>query len=153
MSPTIVLDVLAVFSVFAVGLIAGQMLAIAIANYAAKKLPEASWTLRFQAENTVFTSTMPPFLMAPTAGLVGLRFLTEGDARWMFVLANVLILIVLAVTMAVNVPINTEVKSWTAGAAPPTWTATRDRWLRFHALRTLAGLVSFAVATMGLRAL
>jgi hypothetical protein len=29
-----------------------------------------------------------------------------------------------------KVPINTQVQSWQAGSAPPTWMAVRDRWLR-----------------------
>jgi hypothetical protein len=56
------------------GLISGQMLAIALANWAARDLPELSWTLRFQVENKLFTKTMPPSLMAPTAGTIGTLF-------------------------------------------------------------------------------
>jgi hypothetical protein len=40
------------------GIISGQMLAIGIANWAARGLPEVSWTLRFQLENKLFTKTM-----------------------------------------------------------------------------------------------
>jgi uncharacterized membrane protein len=55
--------------------------------------------------------------------------------------------------MAINVPINRQVQSWTAGAAPSTWMFTRDRWLRFHMVRTVAGLMSFAIAAIGLTSL
>jgi hypothetical protein len=70
MSSVTVIHAVAIFSVFAVGLIAGQMLAIGIANYAARGLPETSWTLRFQSENDLFAKTMPPFLITPAIGLV-----------------------------------------------------------------------------------
>jgi len=50
------------------GLISGRMLAIWIANWAARELPEMSWTLRFQVENKLFTKTMPPSLMGPMVG-------------------------------------------------------------------------------------
>ena len=153
MSSVTVLHAVAIFAVFAVGLIAGQMLAIGIANYAARGLPETSWTLRFQSENDLFTKTMPPFLIAPAIGLVTLFFLPNDDARGMFAAAAVLILIVLAITMAINVPINRQVQSWTAGAAPSTWMFTRDRWLRFHLVRTAVGLMSFAIAAIGLTSL
>ena len=83
------LHAVAIVSVFAVGIIAGQMLAIAIANYAVLGLPETSWTLRFQSENDLFTKTMPPFLIAPTIGLAALFFLTHEDARAMFAAAAV----------------------------------------------------------------
>jgi hypothetical protein len=52
MSSVNVLRSVAIASIFFLGLIAGQMLAIGIANYAARGLPETSWTLRFQAENS-----------------------------------------------------------------------------------------------------
>src|ERR1700685_2353024 len=150
MSSVTVLHVVAIFSIFGVGLIAGQMLAIGIANYAARVLPGTSWTLRFQSENDLFAKTMPPFLIAPTIGLGTLFFLAHADARGMFAAAAVLILIVLAITMASNVPMNREVQSWTAGAAPSTWMFTRHRWVRFHLVRTVVGLMSFAIAAIGL---
>jgi uncharacterized membrane protein len=153
MSSVAVLRTVAIFSVFAVGLIAGQMLAIGIANYAARGLSETSWTLRFQLENDLFAKTMPPFLIAPAIGLLALFFLAHDHSRWMFAAAAVLILIVLAITMAINVPINRQVQSWTAGAAPSTWMFTRDRWLRFHLARTVVGLMSFAIAAIGLTSL
>jgi uncharacterized membrane protein len=153
MSSVNVLHSVAIFSIFAVGLIAGQMLAIGIANYAARGLPETSWTLRFQSENDLFAKTMPPFLIAPTIGLVSLSFLAHDGARRMFAAAAVLILIALAITMAINVPINRQVQSWTAGAASPTWMLTRARRLRFHLVRTVVGLMSFAIAAIGLTSL
>ena len=153
MSSVTTLHAVAIFSVFTVGLIAGQMLAIGRANYAARGLPETTWTLRFHSENDLFAKTMPPFLIAPATGLAILYFLTHDDAREMFATAAVLILIVLAITMAINVPINREVQSWTAGAAPSTWMLTRDRWLKFHLVRTVVGLLSFAVAATGLTSL
>jgi uncharacterized membrane protein len=153
MSSVTVFHAVAALSVFAVGLIAGQMLAIGIANYAARGLPETSWTLRFQSENDLFTKTMPPFLTAPAIGLVTLCFLSHDDARGMFAAAALLILIVLAITMAFNVPINKQVQSWNAGTAPSTWMFTRDKWLRFHLARTVVGLISFAIAAIGLTSL
>jgi hypothetical protein len=48
----------AAISVILSGLIAGQMLAIAVANHAARRLPETSWALRFQVEDKLFTKTM-----------------------------------------------------------------------------------------------
>jgi hypothetical protein len=142
--------IVAVISVVLTGLIAGQMLAIAVANHAARSLPETSWTLRFQVEDKLFSKTMPPFLLLPLIGLIWSAFLTTTMQRAMFVAAAALEVIVLMITMAVEVPINTQVQSWTAGSAPSMWPATRDRWLRFHWLRTLVGACAFASAAIGL---
>ena len=61
----------AVISELIAGLIAGQMLAIRLANHATRSLPEKNWTLRFQVENKLFTKTMP-----------GPATLTERAASW-----------------------------------------------------------------------
>jgi hypothetical protein len=139
-----------VTSVILAGLIAGQMLAIALASRAALTLPETSWTLRFQAENKLFTKTMPPFLLLPLIGLIGSAFLTDSIQRVMFSAAGALEVVVLVITMTIEVPINRQVDSWKAGSAPPTWIAIRDLWLRFHWLRTAAGAGSFTCAAIGL---
>jgi uncharacterized membrane protein len=141
---------LAISAVVLSGLISGQMLAIALANQAARTLPEKIWTLRFQAENAVFSKTMPAFLLLPLLGLVALAFVCESQQRLFFVASAALEAIVLAITAAINIPINTEVDSWPAGSAPASWMAVRDRWLRFHWLRTVVGAGAFIAAVIGL---
>ncbi len=141
---------IAIAAVVFSGLIAGQMVAIGLADQAVRSLPETSWTLRFQAENTLFTKTMPPALIVPLAGLIAMIFLSAGARRILFGVAAAFEAVVLAITLAVNVPMNKEVQSWQAGAAPSTWVAVRDRWLRFHWLRTAMGAVAFTFATIGL---
>jgi uncharacterized membrane protein len=125
------------------GLISGQMLAIAIANWAARDLPEMSWTLRFQAENRLFTKTMPPSLMTPTVGILGTLFFLQSRSFAFMVASAFFTGVVLVITLACNVPINNQVSAWTAGSAPPTWRVVRDRWLKFHSIRTVAGVIAF----------
>ena len=137
-------------SVILSGLIAGQMLAIALANHAARELPEISWTLRFQVENKLFTKTMPLSLLLPLFGLICSAFLTLSEQRVMFSAAGALEVIVLAITVLANIPINTQVQLWQAGSAPPAWMTIRDRWLSYHWMRTVVGVCSFACAAIGL---
>jgi uncharacterized membrane protein len=137
-------------SVILSGLIAGQMLAIALANHAARELPEGAWTLRFQVENKLFTKTMPPSLLLPLLGMTCSAFLTLSMQRVMFSAASALEVIVLAITVTVNIPINTQVQLWQAGSAPPVWMTIRDRWLRYHWIRTAVGVCSFVCAAIGL---
>jgi uncharacterized membrane protein len=126
------------------------MSAIAIANQAARKLPEKSWTLRFQVEDKLFTKTMPFFIVPPLLGLIWVAVFTASTQRGLFSLAVALEVIVIVITMAFEIPINTQVQSWTAGSAPSTWEAVRDRWLRFHWLRTVVGAASFACSAIAL---
>jgi hypothetical protein len=147
---TAIRDTVAIGSLSALGLLAGMMLGIFIAGYAARGLPEESWTRRFQLENRLFTKTMPPSLMLPLLGLVASVPLTRDAVRSLFAVAAVFTAFVLVITIALEVPINRRVASWSAGAAPANWTAVRDRWLWYHLARTVVGLLAFLCAAAAL---
>ena len=139
---------LSLLTVVTSGLIAGQMLAIGIANAADRAQPEADWTRRFQFENVVFTRTMPAALTVPLLGSAACSLFETGPARAWFLVTTALLAIVLAITMAGNVPINNQVAAWIPGAAPATWTRVRDRWLVLHTFRTMVGIVAFIAAVI-----
>ena len=48
----------------------------------------------------------------------------------------------LAVTLAVNVPIDYEINQWTVTTLPPDWTTTRDRWELYHTIRTFVSIAA-----------
>lgn len=146
-------DAVAIFAVVCSGLISGQMVAIALANYADRGQPEASWTQRFQLENALFTKTMPFALMVPLLALVAFCVIASDGSRPWFIAAGVMLAIVLVITMAANVPINKQVGGWQPGAAPAPWQDIRDRWLRFHCLRTVIGVLSLTCAAIALKLL
>jgi hypothetical protein len=56
----------------------------------------------------------------------------------------VLIILVLLITLIVLVPIDNEIKTWTASTMPDNWEIIRDKWKTFHAMRTFISLTSFA---------
>ena len=147
---TAIRDTVAIVSLSALGLLAGMMLAIFIAGYAARGLPEESWTRRFQIENRLFTKTMPPSLMLPLLGLIASVPLTRDAVRSLFAVAAVLTALVLVITFALEVPINRQVASWMAGAAPANWAAVRDCWLWNHLARTIVGVLAFLCAAAAL---
>lgn len=59
-------------------------------------------------------------------------------------LAGVLLVITLLVTVGIEVPIDNEIKQWSASTLPGNWEEIRDRWKVFHAIRTLTAVASFA---------
>src|SRR4051812_30305896 len=61
------------------------------------------------------------------------------------VLSFILILTVLLVTLLVLVPIDNNIKQWTAITLPQNWVDIRHRWSTFHTLRTLASMASFGL--------
>jgi len=56
--------------------------------------------------------------------------------------AFVLYVAVFAITLAVLVPMDNEIKTWTADTVPKDWEAIRDRWKLFHGIRTFLSLAS-----------
>ncbi len=143
-------QVVAVIAVVCFGLLAGLLVGTGMASATAKGLPEASWTLRFQAEDALFAKVMPPTVLVALALLVASAVVAHGAARGFFAAAALLMLFVLVFTVAREVPLNKEIQSWTAGSAPANWTAVRDRWLLNHAVRSVAGVLGFVCAVLGL---
>jgi uncharacterized membrane protein len=59
--------------------------------------------------------------------------------------------LVLIITVLVEVPIDHQIKVWTADTIPPDWQVTRDRWEFYHTDRTflsLAGIACYIMAVI-----
>jgi uncharacterized membrane protein len=87
-------------------------------------------------------ATLLPALIA-TAVLVHRTF--RMNTRWLTVAALALLVLVFGLTLAVNLPINSDQLGWNAQSPPSDWAAVRDRWQIAHAGRTIAAVLAFAV--------
>jgi uncharacterized membrane protein len=67
-------------------------------------------------------------------------------AAWLALAGLLLLVAVIAVTLAVEVPIDNKIKTWTPPTLPPDWTDIRARWAAFHTLRTFLSLAAVAAA-------
>ena len=63
------------------------------------------------------------------------------------VLSLVLVIAVLLITLIVLVPIDNDIKAWTASSLPADFEAIRLKWKNFHAARTFLSLASFLCFT------
>jgi hypothetical protein len=63
--------------------------------------------------------------------------------------AGFLMVVALVITLAVNVPIDNQIKTWTVQTLPADWAGIRDHWEAFHALRTAVSLAGFAALVGG----
>jgi len=96
-------------------------------------------------------ATVMPVLMIATGVLslvvVILLFRRGATAAAWLTLAGLLALVaVIAVTLAVEVPIDNQVKTWTTATLPADWEEIRSRWANFHTLRTFLSLAGLAAA-------
>jgi uncharacterized membrane protein len=62
---------------------------------------------------------------------------------YLSITAFIFIIISLLVTLLVEVPIDNQIKVWTASTVPADWKAIRNHWEVFHTTRTFTSLASF----------
>jgi hypothetical protein len=66
----------------------------------------------------------------------------KSIAFYFGVAAGLLIIVALLITLLVEVPIDNQIRTWTAETAPADWTTLRARWQVFHTARTFVSLAS-----------
>ncbi|HWJ53693.1 MAG TPA: DUF1772 domain-containing protein, partial [Propionibacteriaceae bacterium] len=67
-------------------------------------------------------------------------------AAWLALAGLVLMIAVLVITLAVEVPIDDLIANWTEQTLPANWQEIRARWAAFHTVRTFVSLGAVAAA-------
>ena len=86
---------------------------------------------------------------ALVVGLVAVVLLFRARstvAAWLAFAALLLMIGVLVITLAVEVPIDNLIMKWTEETLPTDWQEIRERWATFHTLRTFLSLGAVAAA-------
>ena len=89
----------------------------------------------------VMTVLMPGTMLS----IIPLLLLSYHQRPMVFYLSTaalLLFLVALLVTVAVEVPIVQQIVAWTPSTIPGNWRQLRDRWMRFHIIRVIAGIAS-----------
>ncbi len=138
-----------VIAVVMAGLMAGLETGTGFQHLTAQVLPEAAWTRMHQAEDDLFRKMIPPAFIFTVLMLTLSAVITLGFVRTYFAVAAACTVVEIVATIVLNVPINNQVKSWTAGSAPADWMTLRDAWLRNHWWRSTVGLAGFILSVVG----
>jgi uncharacterized membrane protein len=138
------------FAVLLAGIIAGLLFGTAIEQQRLSALDAAGWVIARHSIDAVFGKLLPWVWNSTLLLLFASAYVTHGSGRAPFVIAGVLLLLGIAVTLIFEVPINKQIAAWTPTTMPPNWSSLRDRWVRFHWVRTLAGMAAFACALVPL---
>jgi uncharacterized membrane protein len=88
-------------------------------------------------------------ISAIVVGLVAVFLLfrhRSTTAAWLGLASLLLMVAVIVVTLAVEVPIDNKIKTWTPATLPADWKDIRARWAAFHTLRTFLSLAAVAAA-------
>ena len=96
---------------------------------------------------------MPMAVLLPLAlvsGLVTLVLLwpDRAAAFWWLVAGFVLMVAALVITLAVEVPIDNQIETWTAATLPGDWRSIQSRWELWHTIRTFASIAAVVAATI-----
>jgi uncharacterized membrane protein len=88
-------------------------------------------------------------ISAVVIGLVAVVLLFRSrstTAAWLAVIGLLLMIGVLVITLAVEVPIDNLIANWTEETLPADWQQIRARWATFHTVRTFLSLGAVAAA-------
>ena len=89
--------------------------------------------------------TMSIIMPASIAGML-LLLISSWKVRTVYfyciLAALILFIMALIITLAVEVPIDNQIRTWTATTTPADWQDIRDRWERYHTIRTFLSLTS-----------
>ena len=137
-------------AIFLVGIIAGLLFGTAIEQQQLSALDAQGWFTARQSIDAVFSKLLPWIWNITLLLQIASAYLTHGINRALFMVSGLLLLAGIVVTLVVEVPINKQIAVWTPSTMPPNWTSVRDRWVRFHWLRTIAGILAFLCALIPL---
>src|SRR5512132_697363 len=96
----------------------------------------------------------PMAILSPLAllsALVGLALLWPNGRTaefWWLAAGFLLMVAALVITLAVEVPIDNQIQTWTAATLPADWRSIQARWERWHTLRTFLSIAALVAATV-----
>ena len=91
---------------------------------------------------------LPLALLSALVTLVLLRRGRQQAAFWWMAAGFLLMVAALVITLAVEVPIDNQIRDWTAATLPGDWRSIQSRWERFHTLRTFLSIAALVAATV-----
>ncbi|RSM72549.1 DUF1772 domain-containing protein [Actinoplanes sp. ATCC 53533] len=135
-----------VASLLFAGLFAGFLTAVLVLELSLRGADGMVYTqvrlVELDSLDKLAVATLLPALIA-TAVLAWRALRTS--TRWPIVGALILLVLIVALTITVNLPINADQLHWNAASPPADWTDVRDRWQIAHAARTAAAVLAFAL--------
>jgi uncharacterized membrane protein len=149
------LTIVRAVAVVCAGLLAGIYFAYRTGDYYALQKLSASNFVQFQqVVHMHFGRFMPPLvltaLVAALAWLVMLRSQWTSAEFWLIAVSTCGIVLIAAMTRAVNVPLNNQLMTWDIAAPPSNLREIWAPWDRVNTIRTLVALVVLILEAVAL---
>ena len=149
MAPVVRILALVVTGIFA-GILFGDW---AGASRVRPTLPAGCFIQFQQGLHTHFVKLMPVLIITSILANALAAWLTRGSNKVSaacFGIGALAILAVLAMTRAVNVPINEALMTWSPENPPPDLWQTWARWEWIHTIRTVISVLTFILLSIGI---
>ncbi|RFU82506.1 DUF1772 domain-containing protein [Streptomyces triticagri] len=146
------LTALEVFTTVVVGVMVGVEFAVpAFSNPMVNALPGDAGLFARTYGAKVGGAVMP-FWYFGSLALVGIWAVTgrDRDGTGLVVTAGALLIVSVIMSIALLVPINNRVKTWTTGDRPADWKQQLQRWDRLHYVRVAVILAAFTLLVAAL---
>ncbi len=135
------------------GLLAGIFLGDRMGlGFARPALPVSSFVQLQQIQHVHFVRMMPVLQIAALLSSVIWLFLLRSSVRSphfaMIAVATICLLVVFALTMTINVPINNTLMTWSASAPPADALEIWKRWEQVNTLRAIIAPAAFVLEVL-----
>ena len=150
-----VLTIVRVVAPVSAGLLAGIFLGHrAGAQHALPKLSASSFVQLQQIIHVHYAKFMPPLvltaLLSSISWLVLIRSLWRTGEFWLVAISACAILVIAAATRAVNVPLNSQLMTWSVASPPANLRELWAPWDRVNTLRSVLGTGAFVLESVAL---
>ena len=151
------LVVVRVISLVCTGLVAGIFLGHrAGVSRAGARLTPSSFIQLQQIIHGVFARMMPPLVLGAVVATLAWTFLARSQGPeigvWLLVLASLMLVVAAALTRAINIPINSQLMTWSPEAPPSQLREVWTRWEKVHSIRTVLAVAAFGIQAIALSA-
>jgi hypothetical protein len=136
---------------FCLALGAGIGVEITLNNGVLRALPATTFVPLHHRRGRAHARLMPLLVTLALLATLGVALSWgEQSARlWLTLASGLAILVVIAVTLVVEVPLNRRIQRWRPDAPPDNWRTLRDRWMRSNDLRTVVAVAALALLVAG----
>jgi uncharacterized membrane protein len=149
------LQIIRLVALVSTGLLAGIFLGDRVGlGFARPALPTTSFVQLQQIQHVHFVRMMPVLQIAALLSTLIWLFLLRSAVRSsqfvVLAVAAIGLLVVFGLTMAINVPINNTLMTWSASAPPANAMEIWKRWEQVNTLRAIISPLAFALEVLGL---
>ncbi len=149
------LAIVRVAAVFCTGLFAGILFGDRMgASFARPEMAASAFVQFQQIVHRNYVVMMPVLLFSAIILSLVWLFLARSQPKraefWLVAVATGAVIVVLAMTLAVSVPINNELMTWNIASPPANVMEIWAPWEKVHSLRTVLVMVAFLMEVVAL---